>query len=312
VEATSAAPVRLTPVQRRVWLLSAGGVALDGFDLFVMAVALTLLEQQFDPGPPSTAPESPAWVKQKAGEESGEVEVRKEPSYVELFRGRNLARTGLCAGSWFTMDFLMYGVGLFTPMLLAGMGFGQSAVDFIAKDVAVTEGTVVLDLMFVVGFVVAIVLVERVGRMPLQKAGFLGMGVALVLLGAAGLVSDPVWMVALGFGLFNLMVNAGPNSTTFLVPTEVYSTRLRATGHGFAAAAGKAGAAVGAFLLPSMQDGLGVPITMFILAGISIGGFALTQVLGVETRGKDIVEMVPTEDALFNEIERVEVETPVD
>lgn len=447
VTSAPAEPVRLTPVQRRAWLLSAGGVALDGFDLFVMAIALPLLIEQFDPGTPeiallpmaaiigsvigaglggrltdklgrrglyiwdlsffvvfaiatalawdiwsiiafrfllglaigadypiaasmsaeylpsevrgkwliggfsfqslgmifagllgvlvllidpsadawrwifgfgavpaivimwgrSTVPESPSWEKQKL------VKERDEPSYAELFRGENLARTGLCAGSWFTMDLLMYGVGLFTPMLLASMGFGAEDKSFITKDIAVTEGTVLLDLMFVVGFIIAIVMVERVGRMPLQKLGFLGMAVGLSLIGIANLISDPIWLIALGFAIFNLAVNAGPNSTTFLVPTEVYPTRLRATGHGFAAACGKAGAVVGAGLLPLLQTTVGVATTMFVLTGLAVGGFALTQAMGVETRGVDLDDVVETDTALFNEIERVEVvPVPID
>jgi hypothetical protein len=34
---------RLTPLQLKAWLLSAGGVAFDGFDLFIMGVALPLI-----------------------------------------------------------------------------------------------------------------------------------------------------------------------------------------------------------------------------------------------------------------------------
>ena len=41
------ATVKLTPLQKKAWLLSAGGVALDGFDLFIMGVALPLLLDQF-------------------------------------------------------------------------------------------------------------------------------------------------------------------------------------------------------------------------------------------------------------------------
>ncbi|KAG6495778.1 hypothetical protein ZIOFF_043605 [Zingiber officinale] len=38
-----------------------------------------------------------------------------------------------------------------------------------------------------------------------------------------------------------------PNSTTFIVPAEVFSARLRSTCHGISAATGKMGAIVGAF-----------------------------------------------------------------
>ena len=41
--------------------------------------------------------------------------------------------------------------------------------------------------------------------------------------------------------------NFGPNSTTFVIPAELFPTKWKATGHGFSAASGKAGAIIGAF-----------------------------------------------------------------
>lgn len=49
--------------------------------------------------------------------------------------------------------------------------------------------------------------------------------------------------------------NFGPNTTTFIVPAELFPARLRSTCHGISAAAGKAGAIVGAFgFLYAAQD----------------------------------------------------------
>ncbi len=39
----AAAAGGLTPLQKRVWFLSAMGIFLDGFDLFIIAVALPLI-----------------------------------------------------------------------------------------------------------------------------------------------------------------------------------------------------------------------------------------------------------------------------
>lgn len=44
--------------------------------------------------------------------------------------------------------------------------------------------------------------------------------------------------------LANFFQNFGPNSTTFIVPGEVFPTRYRSTGHGISAASGKLGAIV--------------------------------------------------------------------
>ena len=42
--------------------------------------------------------------------------------------------------------------------------------------------------------------------------------------------------------LFNFMTNIGPNAQTYLLAGEVFPTRLRGTGAGFAAAVAKVGA----------------------------------------------------------------------
>jgi PHS family inorganic phosphate transporter-like MFS transporter len=44
--------------------------------------------------------------------------------------------------------------------------------------------------------------------------------------------------------LTNFFQNFGPNTTTFVVPGEVFPTRYRSTAHGISAASGKLGAIV--------------------------------------------------------------------
>jgi MFS family permease len=418
---SAATGVKLTPLQKKAWLLSAGGVGLDGFDLFIMAVALPVIDQKFglsafmmslvsaaailgavagagiggfltdrfgrkrlytwdlvgfvvfavasglawDVGPlivfrfllgfavgadypiaasfsaeylpnevrgrwliggfsfqaygmiagaavgvvflaadqsieawrwmlmfgclPAivimvarrTLPETPGYAKMKA------THLAQRPGYLQLFGQKYLRVTVLCAGGWFLLDVMMYGIGLYTPILLSGMGIGTDTADWITKDLQSTKATAALDLLLIVGFWIAIL---RVGRVPLQKAGFLGAGAALVLLGVADIYGDPLWMVLLGYAAFNLHINAGPNSTTFLIPAEAYPTHMRATGHGFAAAAGKFGAVLGVFLLPNLKEAIGQTSTVIVMGCVGVAGFALTWICGLETKGVSILE----------------------
>ena len=91
-----------------------------------------------------------------------------------------------------------------------------------------------------------------------------------------------------GFALFNLLINMGPNATTFTLPCELFPTSLRASAHGLAAAAGKVGATAGVFLLPVLKQSLGLSITLLIVAIASLLGLAVTAFLGVETRGRSL------------------------
>ena len=46
----------------------------------------------------------------------------------------------------------------------------------------------------------------------------------------------------------------GPNTTTFIIPSEIFPTQSRATCHGISAAFGKAGAALGGFLFVKITN----------------------------------------------------------
>ena len=74
-------------------------------------------------------------------------------------------------------------------------------------------------------------------------------------------------------------MNGGPNSTTFLLSGEVFPSSIRASGAGFAGAIAKAGAILGAYLLPSIQEEIGVSNVLFILSICCILGAIMTYVL---------------------------------
>ena len=228
-------------------------------------------------------PESPEWEKAR-------IEENQKPGIGALFAPGLRRRTILAVVPWFLMDVMLYGVGIFTPTILAMLSIGGGD-DIMAKDVATTSGTAALDIFLVIGFVIAIVLVERVGRMSLQITGFIGTTVGLLLLATGSLGTQSNAVVLLGFAVFNLMVNTGPNSTTFLVAAEVFPTHLRATGAGLAASAAKLGAVVGIITLPVMLGSLGLATTMYVIAGASALGMIVTMTFRFETAGRDLREI---------------------
>jgi MFS transporter, PHS family, inorganic phosphate transporter len=107
------------------------------------------------------------------------------------------------------------------------------------------------------------------------------------------------FVVMYGFTFF--FANFGPNSTTFIVPAEIFPARLRSTCHGISAAAGKAGAIVGAFgFLYAAQDphkpedgykpGIGIRNALFVLAGTNFLGILMT-LLVPESKGLSLEEI---------------------
>jgi PHS family inorganic phosphate transporter-like MFS transporter len=97
-------------------------------------------------------------------------------------------------------------------------------------------------------------------------------------------------MIPLFIGLFGVsffFVNFGPNTTTFLIPSEIYPTSIRARAHGISAAIGKLGAFTGAFLVPFMLKKIGVFSTMGFMSAISVLGMLVTIIIP-EMRNKSL------------------------
>lgn len=83
--------------------------------------------------------------------------------------------------------------------------------------------------------------------------------------------------------------NFGPNATTFIVPAEVFPTRVRAFGHGISAAAGKVGAILSALLFNYLSGPklIGLANVLWIFFGCNILGAIITYFMIPETKQKD-------------------------
>lgn len=216
------------------------------------------------------------------------VDERAEPGARRtLFTKGVRGATVLTSVPWFLMDIATYGVGVFTPTILAALALGAAAnTNFIADDIVSTEGAAFLDLFLIVGFAAALLLVRRFGLITMQTAGFLVMAVSLVVLGATSFLVQgsqlQLGIIFVAFAAFNLFMNAGPNSTTFALPAVAFDTSIRGAGAGFAAAAGKTGAAVGTFFFPMLNASLGLFWTLAIIGAGCLVAAAIT--IGFRTR----------------------------
>ena len=179
------------------------------------------------------------------------------------------------------MDIATYGVGIFTPVILQSLD-PAAGVDstLVYREIHVGRASGLVDLFLLLGFLMGMWLVPRVGAIRMQILGFVGMALGmLVLAWASGLTAEPTdrgRIVILGFVLFNLAMNMGPNSTTFTLPALLFPTTLRATAGGFAAACAKAGATLGTFFLPDLRVAYGTTIMLLALAAVSVAGCLLT------------------------------------
>jgi len=210
--------------------------------------------------------------------------------YRALFSKKYISQTLLTSIPWFIMDICLYGVGVFSAIILSRVYeyiAHPSALlkqNYIFTAIRATTGAMFIDVFLVIGFISAIFSIKKLGALRQQNIGFIGMTVGLLILGVGtfGARQHEI-LVFVGFAIFNLMVNFGPNPTTYMLPTERFPPHIRATGHGFAASTGKIGAAIGILFLPVFIQSIGIAYSMFILAGFAMLGFLCTMILGRKT-----------------------------
>ena len=211
----------------------------------------------------------------------------------DLFAGRARRATILASVPWFLQDLGTYGIGIFTPTILArtigGNGHqpARNVSDLVAADLFAARGAALLDILLIAGIVAAVLLADRVGRIRLQVVGFIGCAAGLGL-AALSLHADGVLRTGLlfaGFVLFNFMTNVGPNAQTYLLAGEVFPTTLRGKGAGVAASFAKVGAVLTAFLFPVLLADVGVDFLMTILIVTSLLGAWVTWLFRIETTG---------------------------
>lgn len=212
-----------------------------------------------------------------------------------LFSPEYRRRTFLVTMPWFFMDISTYGVGLFTTILLGSMrGGGTGSIHIIGQDFANALDSGKVDIFLLLGSLLSLWAVPRLGRIHMQIIGFtgmiLGMGLLYFASGMRGDMSTHLPLVLIGFMTFNLFMTAGPNATTFILPTEMYPTQVRAFSAGFAAAVAKIGATVSVFLLPLIQSALGVAAVLALMVGVSLLGLFTTYTFRVQGHGLTLEE----------------------
>lgn len=92
------------------------------------------------------------------------------------------------------------------------------------------------------------------------------------------------------FTISQFVLNAGPNCTTFLIPAEVFPTRVRGMSHGISAAAGKCGAVLTAFAFGSAENVMGLDGVLGLFSGVMFLT-ALVTLLIPETKGRTLEEI---------------------
>jgi hypothetical protein len=165
----------------------------------------------------------------------------------------------------------------------------------LGKDLSNALDSGKVDLFLLLGSLLSLWAVPKLGRIHMQLIGFVGMitGMGLLLSAAQQHTGNEIsqyYLILAGFMVFNLFMTMGPNATTFILPTEMYPTQIRAFGSGFAAAVAKIGATISVFLLPLIQAHWGLSAVLMLMILVSLLGLGMTWTFRVQGHGKTLEE----------------------
>ncbi|XVF62862.1 hypothetical protein PTKIN_Ptkin09bG0042600 [Pterospermum kingtungense] len=230
-----------------------------------------------------------------------------------LFSKEFLKRHGLhllgTTSTWFLLDIAYYSQNLFQKDIFTAIGWIPKAenMNAIHELYKIAKAQTLIALCSTVpGYWFTVAFIDVMGRFAIQLMGFFFMTVFMFALAIPyhhwTLKPNRIGFVIM-YSLTFFFANFGPNATTFVVPAEIFPARLRSTCHGISAAAGKAGAIVGAFGFlyaaqntdPSKTDagyppGIGVRYSLIMLGVVNFFGMLFTFLVP-ESKGKSLEEL---------------------
>lgn len=140
------------------------------------------------------------------------------------------------------------------------------------------------------GYFFAVATIEYLGRRNLQAGGLVLMAAFLIALGFINTLANSPWAFITVYSLTMFFANAGPNTTTFVIPAELYPTRFRSTLFGICAASGKLGAIVATFGISYIRTHVSLAVTCTVLAIPVLLAASFTHMIP-ETCGRSLEEI---------------------
>ncbi|KAL2204134.1 MFS general substrate transporter [Sarocladium strictum] len=195
--------------------------------------------------------------------------------------------------AWFFYDFVTYPFGIFSSTIIATL----NPNDTLQQNIGF--GTVV-NCFYLPGCIIGGLLMDRIGRRQTMTLGFVGWTIlGFIMGGALNQIQSVFPLFIVLYGIFNAIGEMGPGVATFLCAAESFPTPLRGHFLGFAAAVGKAGAAIGTQVFTPIQDSFddpqkGVQAVFLLGAGFAAAGGLVTWFL-IPDRDQEL----ESEDARF-------------
>jgi MFS transporter, PHS family, inorganic phosphate transporter len=192
---------------------------------------------------------------------------------------RTLMATSFC---WFCVDLPFYGLGMNSPKIITTIWYGQNTPPTEIYSMithTVWQSLIIVSLGAITGCAITFVAIDKLGRRNIQINGFFWLFILFVVIGgsfnhlydiggtSAIIVLYILCQIFFNFGkpsfpncpIRELVADSlGPNTTTYIMPAELFPTRYRGLCHGISAAFGKLGSVIAQLFLAYIDYGHGI------------------------------------------------------
>ena len=179
-------------------------------------------------------------------------------------------RTGALWLVWFCVNFSYYGAFIWLPTILVASGY--SLIRSFAY-------TLIITVAQLPGYAASAYLIERWGRRRTLAVFLIGSALSAAFFGVAGDATQVI-----GAGMLLSFFNLGAWGALYAVTPELYPTRIRATGAGWAAGIGRIAAILAPLAVPMLREtgGTGLLFTVFAMFFVvaALGAFGLPEKQG--------------------------------
>jgi MFS transporter, putative metabolite transport protein len=194
-----------------------------------------------------------------------------------LFSPDYLRRTIFACTFWSAIVLPYFALTFFQPTILRSLGLGSNAL----------LGALLGTIIALAGATVGWYIVDKVGRRKILVppmficAAFLLLSAAHnALPGEAGAIFFFGYLFS--YGVMSILPG--------IYPEEIFPSSIRGSGVGVSTAASRAAAALGTFLLPTINSALGTPAVLIIMGAVSLIGGVTSLFWAPETNGRPLTE----------------------